>query len=105
VDKLKPNKTKPGVNLVNCLRVNLLTLFCKLDHLMKYKQYLWPFMKRSSLQNRVKKFYEIDPWVEVSALYVGMLVCASVITLITKQLNTWAKHSLGYFLSAFALPG
>jgi hypothetical protein len=59
MDKLKLNKTKPGVNLVK--------LF--------------------------------------SALDVGMLVYASAITLITKQLNIWAKQILGYVLSVFVLPG
>ncbi len=51
-------------------RVNLLTLFCKLDHFINISNIYGLFMKRSSVQYRVSKFllecfptkfYEIDP--------------------------------------------
>jgi len=51
----------------NYFGVNLLTLFCNLDHFINNSNIYLIFMKRSSLQNRVskftpKKFYEIiDP--------------------------------------------
>jgi hypothetical protein len=50
--------------LYNYFRVNLLALFCKLDHFIKISNIYGIFIKRSRLQNRVseftpKKFYEI----------------------------------------------
>ena len=40
----------------NYFRVNLLTLFCKLDHFINIGNIYGIFMERSSLQNRVSKF-------------------------------------------------
>jgi hypothetical protein len=57
---------QPGVNLIKFFCVNLLTLFCKLDHFITIHNIYDIAMKRYSIQNRVrkftpKKFYEIDP--------------------------------------------
>ncbi len=63
---LWPLKLHKGSISLNYFRVNLLTLFYKLDHFINIINIHGIFMKRSSLQNRVskftpKKFYEIDP--------------------------------------------
>ena len=52
---------------LNCLGINLLTLFCKLDLFIPMQKMLLVFIKWSSLQKSVssftpKYFYEIDPW-------------------------------------------
>jgi hypothetical protein len=58
---------KLGVDLTKLFCVQLLTLFCKLDHFINVRNICFIGMKRSSLQYRIskftpKKFYEIDPW-------------------------------------------
>jgi len=74
------NGSCPWVDLIKLFGVNLLTLLCKLDHLINISNICSIGMKRSSLQNRVskftpKKFYEIESllvsvcqnWVEQKA--------------------------------------
>ncbi len=46
----------PEVDLIKLFWVHLLALFCKLDHFINISNISIIFMKRSSLQNRVKKF-------------------------------------------------
>jgi hypothetical protein len=38
-----------GVDIKNFIGVNLLTLYCKLDHFIKVSNICWIAMKRSSL--------------------------------------------------------
>ncbi len=58
---------------------HLLTFFCKLDHFINISNIYGTFTRRSSLQNRVRKFmpktlYEIDPWSQVFYEYHSLIV-------------------------------
>jgi hypothetical protein len=46
---------QPGVDRIKLFRVNLLTLFCKLDHFINTSNIYSIALKRYSLQNRVSK--------------------------------------------------